>query len=262
MIHPDLPADVVVLPGTDVEAAWERFHMFEALHHSMVICNPMASEHVDAVIDLLDPADGATVLDVACGHGELLRRMARRAAITGVGVDLSPWVLVRASERVRTEPLRGSLTWWLGDGADVPHEARWNIATCLGAPWIFHGFAGTARALASRLEPGGRVAIGDLRLREDAAPEAVAALDGKPLDQPSELAAFDAAGLAPIHEIVVPYPSIMDYQERVTSAAASYAAADPHDPGMDFRDVAEEAKADFVRDMKVLTWSVWVAEKA
>jgi SAM-dependent methyltransferase len=259
--HPDLPPEIVVLPGTDVEAEWERFHLFEALHHSMVICNPMASQHLDEVIRLLAPRDGDGVLDIACGHGELLRRMAVAREIDGVGVDLSPWVLVRALQRARAEALRGKLTWWLGNGAHVPREERWDVATCLGAPWVFHGFAGTAQALAARLRPGGRMAIGDLRVRDDADPAAVAGLEGKPLDRPAQLTAFAAAQLEPVDEIVVPYPSIMDYQARVTAAAESYAAQHPGDPEMDFRQVAADGRADFERDAEVLTWSVWVAAR-
>jgi SAM-dependent methyltransferase len=261
MIYPLLPEDIVVLPGTNVEAEWERFHVFEALHHSMTICNPMGSSDVDRVIELLGIADGDAVLDIACGHGEMLRRIALAADIVGTGVDLSPWVLVRASERAHVEPLRGSLTWWLGDGAAVPREPNWDVAVCLGGPWIFHGFQGTARALAGRVRPGGRIAIGDLRERDDADPDRIAALTGKPLDRASQLAALASAGLDPIEELVVPYPSIMDYQVRVTAAAESYAAAHPGDPATDFRAFARDARADFERDVEVLTWSVWVAQR-
>lgn len=261
MQHPPLPPEIVVLPGTDVEGEWERFHFFEALHHSMTICNPMSAEHLDRVIQLLAPADGEAVIDIACGHGELLRRIANDVHIDGVGVDLSPWVLVRARERASAAAPRGSLEWWLGSGAAVPREPRWDVATCLGAPWIFHGFAGTARALAARLRSGGRLAIGDLRLRPDADAELVGRLEGKPLDRLAQLAGLDAAGVEPIEELVVPYGWIMDYQERVTAAADAYAATYPDDPSMDFRREAAEGRTDFERDMQVLTWTVWVARK-
>jgi len=60
--HPPLPPDVVVLPGTDLEGEWERFRIFEALHHGMRICNPMTEADLDALIPRLDPADGSRVL--------------------------------------------------------------------------------------------------------------------------------------------------------------------------------------------------------
>jgi len=66
-----------VLPGTDVQSAWDRFEVFEALHHTMQICNPMTSAQLDELINSLDLRAGMYVYDVACGYGELLRRCAR-----------------------------------------------------------------------------------------------------------------------------------------------------------------------------------------
>ena len=261
MNHPPLPDEIVVLPDTDVEGAWERFYPFEALHHLHDICNPMRPIELSAVVDALGPTDDTRAIDVACGHGDLLLEMARRAAINGVGVDLSPWVLLRARDRAASAALTGSLEWWLGDGRAVPRRAKWDIATCLGGSWIWHGFEGTARALAARLRPGGRMAVGDLRLRNPAdrdrlrqagAPEAATATGAEQREILNRL------GLEVITEIAAPDEAWEEYHRTVIASADAYVVEHPE---ADYRALAASWMEDFQRDRQTLAWSVWIARK-
>ena len=260
MDHPALPTDVVVMPGTDVEGEWERFHIFEALHNRMRICNPMTSADLDAVADVLDPRDGDHVLDVACGHGELLIRFAERAAIRGVGVDLSPWVIVRANDEAAQRPLRGTVEWWLGDAHDLPVSPSRDIITCLGASWIWHGFGGTVRALASRTRPGGRIAIGDLRLRDGADADAVSADHGRVSSKAEQEAVFAAAGITPLLAFDAAPASWLDYQSRILESVESYAAVNPGPEAAGFRREEAQWRLDHERDQQFMTWTVWVGE--
>lgn len=261
MDHPPLPSDVLVLPDTDVEGAWERFFPFEALHHLHTICNPMRSAELSAVVDALAPEDRDRAVDVACGHGDLLLDMARRASIDGVGVDLSPWVVLRARDRASNLNLSGTLQWWLGDGRSVPRTHRWDIATCLGGSWIWHGFEGTTRALAARLRPGGRLAVGDLRLRDPAdrerlqeagAPEAATA------SSVEQRALLNRLDLEVITEIVAPDAAWEGYHHQVIASADAYAK---EHPDADYRALAATWMEDFQRDRQTLAWSVWIARK-
>ena len=260
MIHPDLPPEIVVLPGTDVEGAWERFHPFEALHHLHEICNPMRRSELSSVIDALGPAGGSEVVDVACGHGDLLIDMAARHSILGVGVDLSPWVLLRALARASAAQLIGRIELWLGEGAAVPRGSRWDIATCLGASWIWHGFAGTARALTSRLKPGGRLAIGDLRLRHAADRERLQAADAPEaatMTAAEQEATLTELDLGVITRIDAPDEAWEGYHQLVVDSARAY--AEDH-PDADYRHLATAWMKEFERDRVHLTWSVWVAQ--
>ncbi len=253
MDHPPLPDTIAVLPGTDVEDAWERFHPFEALHHLHTICDPLTSDDLDEVVATLDPRDGDRVLDVACGHGELLARMAERADIDGTGIDLSPWVLLRAIARAPR------LAWWLGDGAATPDDT-WDITTCLGGSWIWDGFKGTAAALAARASR--RIAIGDLRLRSPAdrvalgdAPEAASLTEGEQVDS---LRSLD---LEPITQIVPDESAWRGYHELVIESARTYAQAHPDDPGADHVAMAESSmRNEYERLTAHLAWTVWVAD--
>jgi 2-polyprenyl-3-methyl-5-hydroxy-6-metoxy-1,4-benzoquinol methylase len=57
-----------------------------------------------ALLDLLGPAAGLDVLDVACGHGRITRELARRGANVE-GVDISAKLISHAIEAERIKPL-------------------------------------------------------------------------------------------------------------------------------------------------------------
>ena len=256
--HPPLPDAVAVLDATDVEGEWERFQPYEPLHHLQDICNPMSAGELERVISALDPARRRRVLDVGCGPGELLLRLAARHDLDAVGVDRSPWMITRAYERSRARSLRGRVQWWLGDGASVETHEPWDLAVCLGASWVWHGFVGTARALRNRVRPGGRIAVGDLRLRVGADP---AEVPGSVLTAADQIGALEGLGLRPIVEMVSDDASWRAYHARVIANAELYAVGSEGHPERDRRDMARAWMEEFERDRKTLTWSVWVAER-
>ncbi len=252
-----LPPEILVQPGTDVPGEWERFEVFEALHHGMRICNPMSSTDLDEVIDTLAPTDGESMLDIACGHGELLIRSATRAAIRGVGIDRSPWVLVRALSHAQEAPLVGRLQWRLGDAHELPPDERFDIVTCIGASWIWHGFEGTAAAMVKRCRPGGRIGIGDLRLRDGADPEAIAATYGRVFTADEQRSILNRVGV----EVTAQFDPGMEgwdgYQHRIMASAEAWAADHPGEKAQGYLDEQRQWRDDHDRDRGFLAWTVW-----
>lgn len=260
MEHPPLPDNVEVLPGTDVEGEWERFEVFEALHHSMSICNPMTDADLDQLVFSLAPQSGDRALDIACGHGELLIRLAATRGVIGTGIDLSPWVLARATERASMRVPGASLRWVLGNAHAMPVD-RFEIVTCLGASWIWHGFAGTVRAMAERLTVPGRLAVGDLRLKDGADLKDVVETYGTVLTAPEQAAVLEQEGFEVVDRLD-PGPASWDaYLERIAVSATAWQELHPGATADRYLFEQEQWRRDHDRDMQFLAWTVWVARR-
>lgn len=254
---PKLHSSIQMMDNVDVPRQWERFEFYEAGHRALDIMNPMSAETLDHVIDVVGVSDGQRVLDIACGHGAFLLRCARRAAIEGEGVDLSPWVLNRASGRLREEGLSGRVTLTLGSGSETPAEPVWDVVCGLGMSWVWQGFEGTVAALAARTKPGGTIVVGDIYLRDSNNPT-----DGDPelgpqltVDQQREV--LDGIGLADPIEIPTTRADWDNYDNAVRAGIVAW--TEEH-PGTDYleRDNRWMEKRHL---LDKVGWTVWVATK-
>ena len=70
------------------------------------------------VIEATEPDAGHHVVDMACGYGEVLFRMAAQRDINGTGVDLSPWMIASAAAQTPVRAPNGTLQWVLGEARD------------------------------------------------------------------------------------------------------------------------------------------------
>lgn len=257
--HPELSQDIDVVAGTDIDGAWDRFEIFEALHHTMTIDNPMTSADLDQVLDLLAPCDGESALDLACGHGELLRRMRRQATIDARGIDLSPWMISAAHRYATAEQL--DVRWTLGEARHFAADKTFDLVTCLGASWIWHGYNGTVRAVAQRTAPGGRIAIGEMHLRDGVDADDVAKTHGRVTSQPELDEMFEAHGIEVIGRIRTTDEAWDDYLARTRHAATEWARLHPGPRAARYLVEQHAWEHDHQRDREVLTWSVWVGRK-
>ncbi len=250
-----------VATGLDIEPLWERFEIFEALHHTMSIDSPMTSHDLDEVVDLLALIGGEQALDLACGRGELLRRLAGRATTTGTGVDLSPWMLHAAH---RLSPVENTeLTWVLDDAREYAFTtpSLTNITTCLGGSWVWHGFTGTLKTLAALTPAGGRIAIGDMHLRDGLDAEAITKSHGAVESVEQLEAGFETNGLEILGRVNTTDAAWDDYLGRTREAVQRWAQLHPGERSESFVTEQQLWEADHARDRQILTWSVWVAEK-
>lgn len=265
MAEPKLmAAEVEVDPvvAGEIAALWDRFEIFEALHHRQTICNPMTEAEFEALLDLLGPGPGVSMVDIACGSGELLIRCHEHGATSSTGLDLSPWMLdaaaTRAAARLGDRPRP---RWLLTDAARRDLVDIADRVVCLGADWIWHGMAGTVAALALRVTPGGRVAYGGPRLNFGADPATVTVEFGR-LDTVAGVEARLAeCGLSLVERIDPGETGWVAYLDRGRECAAEWAELYPGEKSE--RWVAEQAqwRADFERDREIVGWSVWVADR-
>jgi len=111
------------------------------------------AEYGTPLVDLLDPAAGATVLDLGCGTGDLTARLDQRVGDGGraVGIDRSASMLSRARER------HEGPTFLRGDLRALPVEGVDGALSNAALHWVpATDQDGVLVAVADALRPEGR----------------------------------------------------------------------------------------------------------
>jgi SAM-dependent methyltransferase len=135
------------------------FEIAEASHR---IQNPIDTEKLMLIGDIIDVRPGTRILDLACGKGELLCRWARTFGSVGVGVDISQVFLDAAKARAEELAVESQVEFIQGDaGAYVSEPAAYDIVSCIGATWIGGGMHGTIQLMRPALKPGGLLLVGE-----------------------------------------------------------------------------------------------------
>ena len=141
----------------------DRWKFYHIRHNGLVLCNPMNREKFEALCRLFRLNPGAHVLDIACGKGEFLVRLAELYDIVGVGVDLSPYCIRECWEKTRRRVPNANLTFLEMDGAKYQTESHeaFDLTMCIGASWVYGGHRGTLQALQKMTKPQGLIAVGE-----------------------------------------------------------------------------------------------------
>ncbi|HEX7471771.1 MAG TPA: class I SAM-dependent methyltransferase [Candidatus Limnocylindrales bacterium] len=218
----------------------DTWKFFDITHRDHVVCNPTSVARLDEVVGLLDLPPEPNVLDVACGKGEFLLRLAGTygdgtgRGFRAVGVDISPFCIadVRAAA-ARRVPAAALELLEMG-GADYrAAPASFDLACCLGASWIFNGHRGTLGALRAAVRPGGQVLVGEPFWRSEP-DQAYLSLSGMRRDEfgrhAENVEAGIAEGLVPLLALVSNGDDWDRYETLQWRAAARYAASHRDDP--------------------------------
>jgi cyclopropane fatty-acyl-phospholipid synthase-like methyltransferase len=226
---------------------------FGITHRDHLICNPTSAAKLDELVERLPLQPGARVLDVACGKAEALLRIVERHQASGVGVDISTYEVAEAHRRIAARGLEGRAVVINMDGAKHDTEPQsFDLAMCIGATWVWDGYAGTIEALKRKVVPGGLIAIGEpFKMREPdpeyaaAEPELAATL----ATHADNVAMAQQAGLTFLYAIVSSQDDWDRYEHLQTRAAELYAIEQPDDP-----DVPELLRRRREADERYLTW--------
>lgn len=119
---------------------------------------------IEFLIAMLGLEPGMRVLDVACGSGVHLLRLARRG-LEGVGVDVAPSLVRHATEQAAKAGLTDWLCYLVGDMRDLADAIRnetFDAVTLLSGSFGFFDDVTNQRVLdgmAARLKPDGRLLL-------------------------------------------------------------------------------------------------------
>lgn len=162
--HRDQPVSAPRLPGRDEPAFYAPIGAFQGDHYARNAFAAGTEEEVGALLRLLGLRAGAQVLDVGCGDGRHLRRVAA-SGIRGVGIDVAEALIAAGRAAADRDDIEVELAVadarrlvaWLGPRSGS-FDAAWSL--CQGAlgtspvsdPAVVAGLAAAVR-------PGGLVAF-------------------------------------------------------------------------------------------------------
>lgn len=140
------------------------------------IHNPLTAEKLATLGRAIGLQTEMSVLDLACGSGEMLCTWSRDHAIIGTGIDISTVSIGDARARAVEFGVGDRVIFRHGDAAGYVAATPVDVAACVGATWIGGGIAGTIAQLQLSIGPGGMLLVGEPFWK--AAPPDQATVDG------------------------------------------------------------------------------------
>jgi SAM-dependent methyltransferase len=134
---------------------------YDVTHRYHEVWNPTSRAKLDELVGLLRLNPGSAVLDIACGTGELLIRLAEQYEISGIGVDISPYCVTGAEQKLRERVPNAQIKILNMDGADYSPNQLFDLAMCIGASWVYKGHRGTLSTLKTMTKPDALILVGE-----------------------------------------------------------------------------------------------------
>jgi len=214
---------------------WKFYSIREKLH---TYCNPVNKERLETLLHLLRLKPNSTVLDIACGKGEFLIRLAELYHITGVGVDISPYFIQEAQNKAKKRTPNAPLAFIQLNAKNYkpPEDIQFDLTSCMGATWIWNGYKGTLEALKAMTKPGGTIIVGEPYWLKPPDPEYLKADNMKPEDfadsHYDNIRIAEAQGLTCTYTLVSTQQDFDHYETLGWMAITDYISANPTDPDL------------------------------
>lgn len=243
----------------------DTWKFYDITHRRHVVCNPSSEEKLARLVDLVQLPPAAHVVDIACGKGEFLIRLAEAYGVCGVGVDLSPCFIANAERRLRSRVPQAGITFTQMDGADFTPDKpnSLTLASCIGASWVFGGHSRTLEALAGMAAPDGWVIVGEPYWLQEPSDDYLRAI-GLARDafgsHVENVEAGQRRGLDLVHTLVSSKDDWDRYEGLQWHATADYARTDRDDADLPelLERVAKEKSAYLKWGRDTLGWAIYV----
>jgi SAM-dependent methyltransferase len=217
-------------------------------HGEMPFHNPISESAVGAFIDLLTLDAGDSVLDVGCGRGELLIRIAEATGAHGFGLDSSDAQIARARHEATTRVPATEMLFETRDaGTLVAPAGSFSLAACVGSSHALGGLERTLERLTQLVRPGGLLVLVEgywIHAPHAAELETLGASEDELPDLPGLVAAGETHGLRPVYLALATDEDWHRYEWAYVFNLETYAAANPQEPGIELvRERAEAVRA-------------------
>ncbi len=243
----------------------DTLKFYDITHREHLVCNPTSEEKLTRLVELLRLPKNAKLVDIACGKGEFLIRLAEAYGACGIGIDISPFYVAEAERRLAKRASGVSVTFSQMNGSDFrpdePHSL--DLVSCIGASWVFGGHANTIEALVGMVKSGGWVIVGEPYWAQEPSNDYLEASGFAREDFGSHFSNAEDGerrGLDLVHTIVSSNDDWDRYEGLQWYATAEYARTHPDDPDLAaVVERVEKAKATYLRwGRDTLGWAIYI----
>ncbi len=142
----------------EFHATIERYHTIQ---------NPISEEKLDLATRYCGVRDGMSILDVGCGKGWLLRRIAKQFDIRATGLEIYPASAAEARRLAAAENLADRIHIVEGPALEFhPEPASFDVVMCIGASFALDGFEPALDWMSHAAKRGGAIALGEVFAKE------------------------------------------------------------------------------------------------
>ncbi|NLD67103.1 MAG: class I SAM-dependent methyltransferase [Crenarchaeota archaeon] len=238
---------------------------FDITHKRHQFCNPLNTKKFERFCQLLQLKRGERVLDIACGKGEFIIRLAELYDIAGVGVDISPYYIQECEEKLRKRTPNSDIEFVQMDAANYTPKSPhcFDVVLCVGASWVYGGHRGTIQALKGMVKKGGLIVVGEPFWLKEPSKEYLEVEGIKKEDFGSHydnVKVGENEGLTCLYTLVSNFDDWDHYETLQWWAVDEYFRAHPDDP--DMREIVErktrEKKLYLQGGRETMGWAVYV----
>jgi len=241
---------------------WKYFYI---THKKHVLLNPMSIAKFEGLLSLLNLKENCKVLDIGCGKGEPLTRLAELFDISGIGVDISPYFIKDCKDRKNERIPNSDIKFLEMNGAEYRPEKNelFDLTICMGASFVYKGFFGTIGALKKMTKPDGLIIIGEPYWLKEPDKKYLKMSEIKKEDYNSHIKNIEAsekAGLVCLYTLVSNHDDWDHYETLQWWSTYNYLSTHPEDSdNSELLNSINKAKREYLlygRD--TLGWAIYV----
>jgi cyclopropane fatty-acyl-phospholipid synthase-like methyltransferase len=212
-----------------------RARLSAITHGDLAFHDPLDPAVVDEVLAFASLGPGDRALDLGCGPGELLVRLAERTGCGGLGVDLATAQIEEARRRAAARAPRAGLEFRAADASGV--DGEFALTACVGSSHALGGLDAALARMAQLTLPGGHVLLGDGFWAREPTDHYLEALGGASRDELPDYAgllrAGDRHGLRAVHVRVASEADWDRYEWTLIANGERFLAEHPDAPEAD-----------------------------
>lgn len=157
----------------------DYFELVEISTRHLQLNSPAAPEKIWSIGHYLGLDKSKRVIDFGCGYGRVLELWGKDFGVSGLGIDIHAYMCRQASERMAKADLTQTIEVVCANPSEYKFQAQiYDVASCLGATFIWGGFHKALTLMRSAIRPEGKLVVGEPYYTQDKVPQELVKFEG------------------------------------------------------------------------------------